>query len=119
AAEFILAVFGCVQIWNSCYGGSYHSHMVERWYQLRVGDRIRIVRMPSDANTPGTTFFPETRRLYKKLIARRRPVRVFQIDEWGLPWIRCRFRLKDGSWEHHYLAVNDNSWVRVKRRARY
>jgi hypothetical protein len=88
--------------------------MREPWEDLRVGDRIRIVRMPSFADTPGAAFFPETRRLPKKLIARRRPVRVFQLDEYGLPWIRCRFRLRNGSWEHHWLAVNDDSWVRVK-----
>jgi hypothetical protein len=41
---------------------------------------------------------------------------VYEIDEWGLPWIRCRFRRKDGSWEHHYLAIHDDSWVRVKPR---
>jgi len=86
------------------------------WRDLRVGDRIRIVRMPSDADTPGYSFFPETRRLYQKLIARRRSVRVFRIDEYGLPWIQCRFRRKNGSWEHHTLAVNDDSWVRVRSR---
>jgi hypothetical protein len=72
--------------------------------------------MPSGADTPGYTFSHETRRLYKKLIARGRSVRVFQVDEYGLPWIQCRFRLKSGKWEHHWLTVNDDSWVQVKRR---
>jgi hypothetical protein len=91
--------------------------MAEDWRDLRVGDRVRIVRMPSDADAPGITFHAETRRLYKRLIARRRSVRVFEIDEWGLPWIRCRFRLKDGRWEYHWLAINDDSWIRVKCRS--
>ncbi len=90
------------------------SSRVTHWRRLRVGDRIRIVRMPSDADTPGNTFLPETRRLYKKLIARGRSLRIYMIDEYGLPWVRCRFRRKNGSWEHHWLAVNDDSWVRVK-----
>jgi hypothetical protein len=72
--------------------------------------------MPSDADAPGYFFAPETRRLYQRLIARRRPLRVFQIDEYGLPWVACRFRLPDGRWEHHWLAVNDDSWGRVKSR---
>jgi hypothetical protein len=90
--------------------------MKELWRKLRVGDRIRIVRMPSYANEAGITFLPETRRLYNKLITRRRSLRVFRIDENGLPWIKCRFRLRNGRWEHHWLVVNDDSWVPVKKR---
>jgi hypothetical protein len=90
--------------------------MNEPWRELRVGDRVRIVRMPYDAVLAGHTFHPETRRLFKKLIARGRSVRVFQIDEYGHPWIACRFRRRNGSWEYHWLAINDDSWVRVKGR---
>ena len=57
-----------------------------------------------------------TRRQYKKLIARRRPVRVFEIDEYGGPWIHCQFRDKNGNWEYHVLCVDDDSWVAVKKR---
>ena len=90
--------------------------MSESWQHLRVGDRIRIVRMPSGVDAPGYVFPRCTRRLYRKLIARGRSVRICEIDDWGLPWIDCRFRRKNGKWEFHYLAVNDDSWVRVKRR---
>ncbi len=91
--------------------------MHEPWQDLRVGDRIRIVRMPSDFSWPGFYASRETRRLYKRLIARRRSLRICEIDECGLPWIRCRFRLDDGSWDHHSLAVFDDSWVCVTPRA--
>jgi hypothetical protein len=86
------------------------------WRHLQENDRIRIVRMPSGSDAPGSLFSACTRRLYEKLIARRRAVRVYEIDEWGLPWIRCKFRRRNGSWEHHFLAVNDDSWVHAKRR---
>ena len=86
------------------------------WRSLRVGDLVRFVRMPSGVNAPGYTFHASTRRLYKRLIARRRRARVFRVDAWGLPWIRARFKRKDGRWEHHSLAINDDSWVRVRRR---
>jgi hypothetical protein len=92
--------------------------MHEAWRSLRVGDRIRIVRMPWDADAPGRTFLPETRRLYRKLIARGRSLRVCRLDEHGLPWVACRFPLRDGRWEHHWLVVNDDSWVRVRCRTR-
>jgi hypothetical protein len=86
----------------------------ESWQNLRVGDRIRIVRLPSDWEQPGYHVPPCTRRLYHLLIERRRPLRVYAVDEDGLPWVRCRFRR--GGWEHHFLAVNDDSWVRVRSR---
>jgi hypothetical protein len=43
-------------------------------------------------------------------------VRVAEIDEGKLPWIRCQFRLKDGRIEHHFLAINHDGWVRVRRK---
>ena len=91
--------------------------MSDAWKELRVGDCVRFVRMPWDADAAGYFFAPETRRLYKKLIARGGPARVFRIDEYGLPWIQCRFQRRNGTWEHHWLAINDDSWVRVQRHA--
>ena len=88
----------------------------EPWQRLRVGDRVRFVRLPTFEGVLAGGLMPETLRLYKKLIARGSPQRVFWIDEYGLPWIRCRFRRKNGKWEAHWLAINDDSWVQVKRR---
>jgi hypothetical protein len=90
----------------------------ELWRQLRVGDRIRIVRMPSEWALDGYVLPPDTRRLYRLLIARKRPLRIYDIDESGLPWVKCQFRTRNGRWEYHYLAVNDDSWLRVKSRRR-
>ncbi len=59
--------------------------------------------MPSGVDAPGYTFHPDTRRLYKRLISRGRPVRVYEIAYDGAPWIHCRFKRKDGRWEHHAL----------------
>ena len=87
--------------------------MGEAWEELRVGDRVRVVRLPSAWDNPGYQVFPCTRRLYRKLIERRRPLRVYELDGWGLPWVRCRFRLRSGGWESHFLALNDDSWVGV------
>ena len=89
--------------------------MSEPWRVLRLGDRIRVVRFPSEWERPGYHVPPCTRRLYRLLIERGRPVRVYEVDEYGLPWVRCRFRDSNG-WEHHFLAVNDDSWVRVRSR---
>lgn len=60
----------------------------------------------------------DTKYVFKKLIVRRRAVRIARIDEYGSPWYTCRFRMKNGRWEYHYLAICDfdNNWVRVKPR---
>jgi hypothetical protein len=87
------------------------------WRDLRIGDRIRIVRLPTEWGQRGYHVPKSTCTLYRRLIQRGRAVRVFKIDEFGIPWIACRFRRKDGSWEYHYLAVNDDSWARVRTRS--
>jgi hypothetical protein len=88
------------------------------WPVLQVGDEIRLVEMPPEFLRSGHFVHPDTLRVYKKLIARRRPLRVYKIDAWGLPWVQCRFRRKDGRWEWHYLAVNHGGIVKVQRRKR-
>src|SRR5262245_11244122 len=90
----------------------------EAWTKLRVGDRVRFVRIPTFQGVIGGGLHAETLQLYKQLIARGLPARVFQIDEYGLPWIRCQFRLRNGKWHYHWLAINDDSWVLVKPRHR-
>jgi hypothetical protein len=84
---------------------------------LKVGDRIRIVGMPGEG-VPNYYLHRDTKQVFKKLIARRRSVRIAEIDEYGSPWYTCRFRTRSGRWELHYLAVLelDNNWVRVKPR---
>ncbi|MBP3956050.1 hypothetical protein J8F10_12230 [Gemmata sp. G18] len=85
--------------------------------ELKVGDRIRITGVPGDG-IPGYQIHAETVRVYKKLVARGRAVRIYEIDEYGAPWFACRFRTKNKKWEHHFLAVydTDTNWVPVIRR---
>ncbi len=91
--------------------------MDKSWRDLRVGDRIRLVAMPSEFAQSGYLLPPCTRRVYERLIARRRPVRIYRIDEWGLPWVRCNFREEDGRRGYHSLAFNHDGWERVRRRS--
>jgi hypothetical protein len=46
---------------------------------------------------PNRSFHPKTRRLYTKLIARGRSLRVYQVDKDKLPLITCRFRRINGT----------------------
>ena len=83
---------------------------------LKVGDRVRLVCFPKEY-LPRHTLHAATRRLYKYLLKRKRPVLVTEIDEMGLPWIECQLRGRNGRMEHHGLLIGTESgWVKVKRR---
>src|SRR5262245_41625158 len=84
---------------------------------LRVGDRIRIVRLPSLWDEPGYVVPDRVRKSYERLIARGRALRVHEIDPWGFAWVQFRF-LERGKWAHHFLALDADSWVRVQSRRR-
>ena len=91
--------------------------MAELWKELRVGDRVRLTEMPPEFLQEGYYIQRHTMRVYKKLVARRRPLRVYKIDEYGYPWVECRFRRKNGKYEMHWLAFNHDGFVRVQSRA--
>jgi hypothetical protein len=92
---------------------------------LKVGDKVRLVHFPTEY-LPRLTLHRDTRQLYKYLLSRKRPVRVWQIDDWGLPWIRCQCRGRNGRMEYHTLLIGtETGWAKVqaekkhrKRRAR-
>jgi hypothetical protein len=90
--------------------------MNEEWRSLKIGGRIRIVRLPSPESMDGYVLPANTRRFYKRLIALKKRLTVYEIDRDGLPWIQCQLRRRDGGLAIHFLAVNDDSWVRVKSR---
>lgn len=81
---------------------------------LKTGDRIRIVGIPGEG-IPGYYLHADTRRVYKKLVARKRPVRICEVDEYGVPWFQCRFKRKNNTWEHHRLAVyeGETNWNKI------
>lgn len=74
---------------------------------LIAGDRIRITKVPGGCQ-------PETVDVYERIIARKRPVRIYEVDEYGTPWYEVRIRV-EGRIEYHHLAVmeEDENWVWV------
>lgn len=88
--------------------------------ELKIGDLIRITN-----HIPDYSCIPlETKRVWKKLAKRKRPVRISEIID-GQPWYQCRFswyqcrfRRKNGRLEYHFLSVldEDMNWTLVKRR---
>lgn len=86
--------------------------------KLKVGDRVRIIRLPPIWNTAGYVVPLSTRRVFDQLFNRGRPVRVREVDERGDAWISCRLRGKDGRIVHHSITLDDGCWLRVVPRER-
>jgi hypothetical protein len=87
--------------------------VAEAWQELRVGDRVRLVGWPPEWDQPGHHLAAETAGLWQLLVAQREVLRVYEVDEWGVPWVRCRVRTSAGAWEQHLLAITQGGWVRV------
>ena len=82
---------------------------------LKIGDKIRITGLPSVIQG----ILPnETKRVWEKLAKRGRYVVISSIDDFGQPWYNCRFKKRDGTWEHHFLSVGEgeDNWTLVQSR---
>ena len=94
------------------------------WRTLQVGDRVRMVELP----TPSGTFrewplHAETRRAYRYLLQRTRPLVVCEIDEYGCPWVQFRLcgkqgRANKGRMERHSMMLNHGGLRIVAKRNR-
>jgi hypothetical protein len=87
------------------------------WRRLRVGDRTRLVDIPLKFLDRNPVHL-ETTQAYKYLVKRRRPVSVYEIDEYGMPWVKFQFRARNGRIRHDYMAINHSGIILVKTRQR-
>jgi len=86
--------------------------------KLKLGDRIRFVSLPDEWNDPHYFVHQECIEFMKAMISRSWPSRIYEIDEYGTPWIAARIR-KGGRIEHHIWAIfEETGWRFVRRRAR-
>lgn len=90
--------------------------MPTRRARIQIGDLIRIVRLPPAFDLPSYSVHADTRQVFYRLLHRGRPLRVYEIDRQGLPWVRCQFRNRSGRWIYHSLAVGNDAWVKVRKR---
>jgi len=86
------------------------------WKALRIGDKIRIVQVPSLFSDPHyhNGDWDDTFALYLKLISSNEVLTISKIDELGRPWIEYETQGADGGTTSSSLAVDDDSWVRVE-----
>jgi hypothetical protein len=89
----------------------------KRIMRLKVGDTVRIVGIPG-TGIPNYYLHRDTRRAFRALIARGRPVRICRIAEDGLPWFNFRLKQTNGTIEYHSMCItpDDDNWVMVKHR---
>jgi hypothetical protein len=69
--------------------------------KLKIGDKIKIYRVAQlpfiDVDTIG---------IFRKLAARKRPVRICKIGRDSIPYYRCQYK-KDGKLKRCFMAVFD------------
>jgi hypothetical protein len=82
-------------------------------HQLKIGDRVRVIRLPPIWKRPDWHVPADTRRIYRLMISRRRAVRVYDVDRYGA-WVRLIVRARSGRIHHHSITLDDGCWVRVK-----
>jgi hypothetical protein len=86
--------------------------------KLKIGDRIRLLRVPQCDLKQRERELREGRRdagwtadTIERIIAQDPIVTVSLIDEYGQPWFDCDLIRADGSVEGHTLAIlEDESW---------
>ena len=71
---------------------------------LKVGDKIRMISV-SGEGIPNYWIHKNTVRVFKKVTARKRAVRIDRIGEDGTPWYTVRFKQKDGRWAWNILSL--------------
>ena len=85
------------------------------WRNLKLGDSVRIVRIPSQFSEPRyqNGDWEDTFALYRTLIAGNVVLTISEIDEFGRPWVEHDMLDSNGNVTSNALAVDDDSWVRI------
>ena len=86
--------------------------------QLKIGDRIRLLRVPQGDLEQrerelrnGAQDAGYTADTIERIIAQDPVVTISSIDEYGLPWFQYDLKSATGDIEHHSLAImDDDSW---------
>ena len=82
---------------------------------LKVGDLVRFISLPKEWSQPGYRLMPESLAFMKRMVRRKWPSRIYEIDEHG-PWIQARIRERGKARLHLWLIMESTGWRRVERR---
>jgi hypothetical protein len=84
---------------------------------LKVGDLVRFVGIPDEWSRPGYFVLPGCRAFMRKLLKRSSTCRVWEIDEYGQPWIQAWVRERGKLRQHTWAIFESTGWRQVKRRS--
>jgi len=87
--------------------------------KLRVGDRIRLLAVPSADLSQrereirdGLEDAGWTADTIERILAQQPIVTISSIDEYGSPWFEVELTENDGQIAHHSIAImDDDSWA--------
>ena len=82
--------------------------------KLKVGDKIRFVGIPDEWENHEWNVADESREFMKILVKRNCPSRIYEIDEFGHPWIKARIREKNSYQWHTWSITEHSGWILVK-----
>ena len=85
---------------------------------LKTGDFVRFIALPDEWSRPGFTVHRESVAFMKSMIRRTWPSRIVGIDEYGVPWIHARVRVRGKLHFHGWGIMESTGWRRVARHNR-
>ena len=78
---------------------------------LKVGDRIKYVTRPLEWIDPKFKVCEDDKKFLDAIIKRGYWQRIYEIDEYGNPWIEIRLKV-DGKVQLHTWAIfEDSGWI--------
>ncbi len=84
--------------------------------ELKVGDKVMFIAMPDEWTTPSCEIPEESILFMERMNKRKFPSRVYEIDEYGQPWI-CAIFKENGERRYHTWAIMESTgWRKVKKR---
>ncbi len=83
---------------------------------LKVNDKVKFISIPKEWSKPGYRIDIDSINFIKLLIKRKSPSRVFEIDEYGYPFIAARTKEGKLTIMHTWLISEHSGWRKVKKR---
>ena len=78
---------------------------------LRVGDRIKYVCRPREWSNINFRVCEDDKIFLDELIKRGYWQRVYEIDEYGYPWIYIRLSIKNKVEIHTWAIFEESGWI--------
>ena len=80
---------------------------------LKVGDKVRFISVPKEWSDPKITVHRDDVKFMKAIIARGRPSRIYEVDEYGTPWVAMRLQGLSGLEHHTWGIMEKTGWRKV------